>query len=379
VPAPAPAPSPPPPRPARGLGELARRLAEHLGDPQVLVLTLLVLGGLLLVVLLGRILAPVIAALVIAYVLQGPVRMLAGRGVPHALAVTTVFVGFLALVLYGFLALAPLLSEQLSQLVRQLPSMVKAVQGLVLALPERYPELFSAEQVVELSDRLQHQALGVGESVVTYSVNRIGNLFSLTVYLFLVPLLVFFFLKDRDVMVSWLLRILPRDRDLAAGVWREVDLKTGAYVRGKITEVAIIGVVTWAAFTVLGVQFAALLAFLSGLSVLVPYIGVVAAAVPVVMVALVQFGTGTEFLLVAGAYAVIQVLDGNLLAPLLISEAVNLHPVAVVTAVLVFGGIWGFWGVFFAIPLATLAVAVVRAWPRERSHPAAADAEPHSG
>ena len=64
-----------------------------------------------------------------------------------------------------------------------------------------------------------------------------------------------------------------------------------------------------------------------------------------------------------GAYTVIQIIDGNLLAPLLISEVVDLHPIAVIAAILVFGGIWGFWGVFFAIPLATLAVAVLNAWP----------------
>jgi len=65
------------------------------------------------------------------------------------------------------------------------------------------------------------------------------------------------------------------------------------------------------------------------------------------------------------AYAVIQLLDGNVLVPVLFSEVVSLYPVAIIIAVLVFGGIWGFWGVFFAIPLATLVNAVLRAWPRE--------------
>jgi putative permease len=349
------------------LGERARSLGVHLGEPQVLLLTTLVAGGLLLILLLGRTLAPVIAGLVVAYVLQGPVQALTRRGVPRLLAVTGVFVGFLALILYALLALGPLLTEQLSQLVVQLPNMVNSVQSLLLTLPERFPELVGREQVVQLTATLQAQALAIGESLVTWSVNRIGNLFSLSLYLFLVPLLVFFFLKDRELIVGWLLAILPKERGLAAGVWHEVDQKTGAYVRGKIFEVGIVGVVTYATFTLLGAQFAALLASLTGLSVLVPYIGVVAAAVPVVFLSLVQFGFGGEFAMVVGAYGVIQILDGNLLAPLLISEAVDLHPVAVVAAILVFGGIWGFWGIFFAIPLATLALAVVKAWPRGKA------------
>jgi putative permease len=77
-----------------------------------------------------------------------------------------------------------------------------------------------------------------------------------------------------------------------------------------------------------------------------------------------QFGFEPGFFWVVGAYGVIQLLDGNLLAPLLFSEVVNLHPVAIIVAVLFFGGIWGFWGVFFAIPLATLVQAVIKAWPK---------------
>ena len=83
---------------------------------------------------------------------------------------------------------------------------------------------------------------------------------------------------------------------------------------------------------------------------------------PVLLVALFQFGTTAEFGYVMLAYGIIQALDGNLLVPLLFSEAVNLHPVVIIIAVIFFGGLWGFWGVFFAIPLATLVKAVLNAW-----------------
>jgi putative permease len=82
-----------------------------------------------------------------------------------------------------------------------------------------------------------------------------------------------------------------------------------------------------------------------------------------VMVAFFQWGFTNEFYYVFGVYALIQTLDGNVLVPLLFSEVVNLHPVAIILAVLFFGGIWGLWGVFFAIPLATLIKAIIYAWP----------------
>ena len=101
----------------------------------------------------------------------------------------------------------------------------------------------------------------------------------------------------------------------------------------------------------------------SGLSVLIPYIGAFVVTIPVVGVALFQFGAGTEFWSLFAVYLIIQGLDGNLLVPVLFSEAVNLHPLVIILSVVIFGGLWGFWGVFFAIPLATLIKAVVHAWP----------------
>ena len=110
-------------------------------------------------------------------------------------------------------------------------------------------------------------------------------------------------------------------------------------------------------------NYAVLLGLLVGLSVIVPYIGATLVTIPVVVVAYFQFGVSLQFYWLVGAYAVIQILDGNVLVPLLFSEVVNLHPVAIVIAVLFFGGVWGLWGVFFAIPLATLINAILSAWP----------------
>jgi putative permease len=117
------------------------------------------------------------------------------------------------------------------------------------------------------------------------------------------------------------------------------------------------------AFVWLELDYALLLGVASGLSLLVPYIGVIAAAVPLATVAYFQWGLATPTYVALGAYAVIHAIDGNILAPLLLSEVTDLHPVAIVVAVLVFGGIWGVWGLFFAVPLATVVQAVLRAWP----------------
>jgi putative permease len=183
------------------------------------------------------------------------------------------------------------------------------------------------------------------------------------VYALLIALLVFFFLKDKALIGHWVGRYLPRDRGLVQEVWHEMDLQIGNYVRGKILEIIIVGVSSWIVFALMGLNYAILLGLLVGLSVLVPYVGATLVTIPVAITAFFQWGWSTEFFYLLLAYGIIQAIDGNVLVPLLFSEAVNLHPVAIIVAIIVFGGFWGFWGVFFAIPLATLVKAVLNAWP----------------
>jgi putative permease len=350
---------------------------RHFSDPQVVLLALLLLAGLLGIVFFGRMLAPVIASLVIAYVLDAPAETLRRRGVPNRAAVVLVFLSFLTVIAFAMLAVLPLLSEQLTRLVVLLPKMVARVQEELLTLPDRYPELIDRAQILELTSRLQRDLLLLGQNLLLLSFDRIGNLITVVLYLFVVPFMVFFFLKDKTRILAWFGRFIPEDRTLVASVWREVDHKTGAFVRGKIYEVGIVGAATWLVFSLLHLDFAMLLAALTGLSVLVPYVGVAVVSLPVALVAFFQFGMGGELAAVVGAYVVIQTLDGNLLAPLLISEVVDIHPIAVIASILIFGCIWGFWGVFFAIPLATLAVAVLNAWParNETTPPAPSPAD----
>ena len=201
---------------------------------------------------------------------------------------------------------------------------------------------------------------------------------TLIVFLVLVPILVFFLMKDKVQLVEWVQQFLPKERGLAISVWREVDVQLGNYVRGKTLEILIVGAVTFVTFQLFDLQFAALLATIVGFSVLVPYIGAAVVTLPVAIVAFYQFGWSGTFAWIMAAYGIIQVLDGNALVPLLFSEVVNLHPVAIIGAVLLFGGIWGFWGVFFAIPLATLCSAILRAVrvpPAETDEPGAAAEE----
>lgn len=344
--------------------QIRQWFARHFNNPQVMGLAVVLLLGFGFFLFFGGMLVPVIAAVVLAYLLEGVVRQLERHGMPRMPAVVLVFSVFFAGLLLVFFLLIPVLIRQVSQLVDELPKILSASQALLLQLPEQYPQLFSQEQITDLILALRREALDLGQRLLTsFSMQSLVVLITLLVYLLLVPFLVFFFLKDKKPLVKWFSSYLPRDRQLLQTVWRDVDAQIGNYVRGKFLEILIVWAVTYVTFQMLGLSFAMLLSVMVGLSVIIPYIGAAVVTVPVGVIAYFQFGFGSEFVWIMVAYGVIQALDGNVLVPILFSEVVNLHPVAIIVAILVFGGIWGFWGIFFAIPLATVIQAILKAWP----------------
>jgi putative permease len=336
---------------------------RHLADPQVMGLAVVLLAVFFVIYLTGEMLAPVIASVIIAYLLEGLVAVFQRNGLPRLVAVSLVFLAFTAFMVFVTFALLPLLSRQATQLFQLLPDMLTSGQDALMRLPQLYPQLFSEAQIRDLIDSIRIEALSYGQHVVSMSVSSVVSVITIAVYVILMPLLVFFFLKDKSRIVNWFVRFLPQDRGLLSQVWVEVDRQIGNYVRGKFIEILITWVVTYLTFAVMGMQFAMLLGVLVGLSVLIPYIGAAAVTLPVAILAYFQWGVTPDFWWLLLAYGIIQALDGNVLVPLLFSEVVDLHPVAIIVAVLIFGGVWGFWGVFFAIPLATLVQAVLKAWP----------------
>lgn len=341
---------------------------QHFSNPQVAILALLLLIGFGTVVLAGNVLAPVLAAVIIAYLLDGGVDFMRRFKLPRFIAVLTVFSFFILMLLVVLFVLAPLMLKQATQFVLEIPGMLQTGQSTLLLLPEKYPNIISEQWILELLNGLRNQLTMLSQRVLSFSLSSVVDLIAFMVYLVVVPLLVFFFLKDKQRIIDWFSDFLPEDRGLVTEVWSEVNGKIVGYVRGKFMEILIVWVVSFVTFLAFGLQYSMLLSFLVGISVLIPYVGAAVVTLPIAIVAYFQWGYNSDFMYVIIAYGVIQFLDGNLLVPLLFAGMVNLHPVAIITAVLVFGAVWGIWGVFFAIPLATLVHAVINAWPRSRKN-----------
>lgn len=343
---------------------------RYFTDPQTVIFAFILIIGFLLIVVMNAHLMPILIGIIIAYLFEGLVVRMGQLNLNRSIAASFATALMLTAIILTLFVLLPLLSKQLSDLIRELPSMLGKGQQLLSQLPQQYPDYVSTQQVEEILTFVRTEVTTLGQQVVSRSLASVVGVITFFVYLILLPLMVFFFLKDKELILSWLGGFLPDERRLVREVWADLDIKIASYVRGKFLEILIIWITSFIAFSLMGLNYAMLLSLLVGISVIVPYVGATVVTIPVALIAFSQWGVTSEFGYLLVIYALIQFLDGNLLVPLLFSEVVNLHPIAIIVSVVFFGSLWGIWGVFFAIPLATFIQAVIKAWP---SHEPAAE------
>jgi putative permease len=346
-------------------------VTRYFSDPEVISLVLLLIFGMFVVVMFGHMLMPVIVSIIIAYLLDGLVSWLEKFRMPRIAAVALVTLLFMTVIITLVVGLLPFITDQITQFMQELPAMINKGQQELMLLPEKYPQLISQEHVNQIFSYIDSNINDLGQYILTVSLSSVKGLIEVLVYVVLVPFLVFFFLKDKDLIFSWLSSFLPEERGLTKTVWKEVNQQIANYIRGKIWEIILVWSVTYITFFFIGLEFAMVLALFVGLAVLIPYIGATVMIIPVSLIAFFQWGADLHLVYILSAYAIIHALDGNMLAPLLLSEVVHIHPVAIIVAILIFGGLWGFWGLVFAIPLATLLHSVLKAWSSTLTRPEA--------
>ena len=345
------------------LEEINNLFRKIFSNEETLVFALLLTVAFFILFFLGNILTPFLISIIFAYLLVGMQRRLEDYGLNSTIALTLTFSFFLLLGIALMIWLGPLVYQQLQSLILEIPKWVNLFMIFVQNIPEKYPDLVSSDQITTFLQSLSGQITAISQDFLKASITGIQNTVTIAINLILLPILVFFLLFDRESIISGFLSILPRERAMLQKVWLEMDGQLSNYARGKAIEIVIVGSAAAIIFMFFGLQYIALLSVLVGFSVLIPFLGAFIITLPVAAVGLLQFGLTFDFWLLMGAYLILQILDGNLLVPILFSDAVKLHPVVIMLAVFVFGGMFGFWGVFFAIPIATLIKAIWNSWP----------------
>jgi len=343
--------------------ELNKVLKKIFSNEETIVFSLGILLFFVIISYFGSILTPFLISVVVAYLLVGLQKKIQSYGLSQNASLIITFSIFIITGATLIIWLVPLLYIQLQAFILDVPNLFNNFLEFISDLPAKFPELVSSEQIAIFFQAVSEEITVIAQNVVKSSISGIQSTITILLYIILFPILVFFFLFDRKNIIDGVLKIIPGKREMFSNVWAEMDIQLSNYVRGKTIEIFIVGIVAAIIFSSLGLKYSALLSVLVGLSVIIPYVGAFLVTIPVVIVGLLQFGLGTQFYLLVGLYLLLQALDGNLLVPLIFSETVKLHPVVIILAVFIFGSMFGFWGVFFSIPIATFIKAVWNAWP----------------
>ena len=345
------------------LEQLNNVLKKIFTNEETIIFSLAIISFFIVVTFFGSILTPFMISVVVAYLLVGLQKKIQTYNLS---AYTSLVITFSIFIVTGaalLIWLVPLLYIQMQAFVLDVPNLINNFLDYISELPAKFPDLVSSEQISIFFQAVSDEIAAIAQNIVKSSISGIQSAITFLLYIILFPILVYFFLFDRKNIIDGLLKVVPGKREMLSSIWKEMDIQLSNYVRGKTIEIFIVGIVAAVIFVSVGLKYSALLSVLVGLSVIIPYVGAFLVTIPVVVVGLLQFGLGTEFYVLIGLYFLLQALDGNLLVPIIFSETVKLHPVVIILAVFIFGSMFGFWGVFFSIPIATFIKAVWNAWP----------------
>jgi putative permease len=343
--------------------QVNRVLKNIFSNEETVIFSLAILLFFIVISFFGSILTPFMISIVVAYLLVGMQKKIQSYNVSANVALIITFSVFIITGAALLIWLVPLLYMQLQAFILDVPNLINNFLDFISGLPAKFPDLVSSEQISIFFQAVSEEVSVIAQNIVKSSISGIQSAITFLLYIILFPILVYFFLFDRKNIIEGFIKIIPGKREMLTNIWSEMDIQLSNYVRGKTIEIFIVGIAAAIIFASLGLKYSALLSVLVGLSVIIPYVGAFLVTIPIVVVGLLQFGLGTEFYLLIGLYLLLQALDGNLLVPIIFSETVKLHPVVIIMAVFIFGSMFGFWGVFFSIPIATFIKAVWNAWP----------------
>ena len=336
---------------------------KYSNNEPILFVGLLVLSFLVLT-FLGSYIAPILAAVVIAYLLDTFVNIFHKyTRINRKILVYVVFIIFMIILFAVIFVLLPSVFNQLIDFIKQSSSALPGLKNSLNELSDKIPFLTQKRMdlIVDWFNSIDWKSFWstVGSFILKNTPTTLTITFSSLIYLFLVPLMVFYFLTDKTRIISWIASFIPENNGALNDVWSYLKLKLANYVFGKTIEFVVVSIATYIGFICFDLNYALLLAVGVGLSVIIPYIGMVIITIPVILVGAIQYGFSMTFVWMLVVYFIIQILDGNLLVPLLFSEVLNIHPIGVISSILIFGGIWGLWGIFFAIPLGLVFISAV--------------------
>ena len=309
---------------------------------------------------LSSVLMPFVAGMILAYLLDPLVDRVEKIGIRRSLSTFFVLTIFFVCSAGSSLLLLPVILNQLSNLTSFLPTLINNLEPFIRQVRSLVDNAIKADNSNQLSlpvADILNWAGGFLTEIISNSL-AFANLLSLII---ITPIVAFYLLRDWDLIInkvkSWM-PITQKVRIVEQVV--KVDRSLSALVRGQGTVCLILALYYSVSLTAVGLQFGILIGIFAGIVSFIPFVGAILGAIFSIGFSIIQFETYTPILLVAGIFLIGQVLEGNFLTPKLIGEAVGLHPVWVIFALLTGATLFGFLGVLLALPIAVVVAVLIR-------------------
>jgi len=296
--------------------------------------------------LVCKVLAPFFFAVIISYVLHPLVGLLTRRRVPRGAAVLIIYAVFIVVAAVALANVAPVFAGQLKEMNERLPGLTMKAQDLVEDVKNNRSV---PEAVRDGIGRAVRRAEEGVERLVGNLAGGLGETLDILFAAFIVPFVAFYMLKDFPVIGKAASRLLPeRYRRDAAAMLRDIDEALGRYVRGQLAVCLLIGALAYAGYRLIGLELSLLLAGIVAVFNIIPYLGPFFGALPALLVASTE--SLRLVLLAAGVNLAVQVLEGNLISPLVMGRTLRMHPLTIMFVVLLGGEAFGLLGLILAVP-----------------------------
>lgn len=313
------------------------------------------------------ILLPFVVAMVVAYFLDPAVDRLEDMGIVRWLGTTVMIVVFFAIMITLSFALVPVLYDQFFALIQKIPTYTKAFQEQVLPSLARTLNGLDASAVEQIKQNASNVSIQIIQFIGGVLANvwdsgiAVLNLLSL---LFITPIVLFYLLRDWDLMVAKVNGWLPKQHaDVIRQQFARINNTLSGYLRGQIHVCILLGIFYAVGLMLVGLEFGLVIGLMTGVLSFIPYVGLLFGMVLGLAVAFFQFGGMegiTQIGLVAAIFAIGQLIEGNFVTPKLVGGKVGLHPVWVMFALLAGGALMGFVGVLIAVPVAAVIGVLIR-------------------
>lgn len=306
---------------------------------------------------LWHLFSPFLIACLIAYLLYPVISKIHSFNIPRGIAILIIYLLFFGGMAYMIYRVYPVMIYQLKDLNEQLPQFIDAYEKLIYKLYE-YTS-FLPETVHDKMDQLFNRVEQSLDSILSKLVGAFTKVFDMVVLIMVIPVLVFYFLKDFDKIKSFFKQFIPKKYQRQSSIMcHAIDESLGNYFRGLLIVCSFVSVATFIVFHFLNIKYALLLAIIIGLTNIIPYFGPIIGAIPAVAITFMMSGKLVVFVLIS--IFVIQLIESNLLSPYIMGKSINIHPVAIIFVLLLGGKLFGVPGMIIAVPLLTILKVITK-------------------